>query len=496
MSQEATPAAHGADGQKIKIAIDPVTRVEGHLKIEVEVKDGKVVDAKCYGGMYRGFEQILKGRDPRDSSQIVQRICGVCPTAHCTASVMAQDEAFKVKVPSNGRMIRNLTLGANYLQSHILHFYHLAALDYVKGPDVSPFVPRYENADLLTDRIKDKAKAEATNTYGLNQYLKALEMRRICHEMVAMFGGRMPHVQGFVVGGATQIPTAEKLAEFAARFKEVKKFVEEEYLPLVYTVGSVYLDLFETGSGWKNVIAYGVFPQDDEGTAFLFKPGVYIDGKDEAVDPKQIKEFVGHSYFDQSVPGGLHYSVGETNPNPDKKDAYSFVKAPRYKGKPCEVGPLARMWVDNPDLSPVGVKLLKSLYGIEAKKFRDLGDKAFSIMGRHVARAEETYLTAIAIEGWLKDIKPGAETYEKSEIPSIGEGTGFTEAPRGALLHYLKVKDKKIDNYQIISATLWNCCPSDEMGQRGPVEQALIGVPVPDIKNPVNIGRLIRAYDP
>lgn len=146
MSQAATPAA-GAEGQEIKIAIDPVTRVEGHLKIEVEVKDGKVVDAKCFGGMYRGFEQILKGRDPRDSSQIVQRICGVCP-AHATASVMAQDEAFRVKVTTNGRTTRNLILGANYLQSHILHFYHLAALDFVKGPDVSPFVPRYENADL------------------------------------------------------------------------------------------------------------------------------------------------------------------------------------------------------------------------------------------------------------------------------------------------------------------------------------------------------------
>lgn len=495
MSQAATPAA-GAEGQKIKIAIDPVTRIEGHLKIEVEVKDGKVADAKCYGGMYRGFEQILKGRDPRDSSQIVQRICGVCPTAHATASVMAQDEAFGVKVTSNGRITRNLILGANYLQSHILHFYHLAALDFVKGPDVSPFVPRYANADLLTDRIKDAAKADATNTYGLNQYLKALEIRRICHEMVAMFGGRMPHVQGLVVGGTTEIPTAEKLAEYAARFKEVQKFILDEYLPLIYTLGSVYTDLFATGIGWKNVVAFGVFPQDDDYKTFLLKPGVYIDGKDEAFDSKLVKEYVGHSFFDQSTPGGLHYSVGETNPNPDKKDAYSFIKSPRYKDKPCEVGPLARMWVENPELSPVGQKMLKTLYGIEAKKFRDLGDKAFSIMGRHVARAEESYLTAMAIEGWLKECKPGAETYVKSEIPDAGEGTGFTEAPRGSLLHFLKVKDKKIDNYQIVSATLWNANPMDDMGQRGPIEEALIGVPVPDIKNPVNVGRLIRSFDP
>lgn len=491
MAQAATPAADG----KIKIAIDPLTRVEGHLKIEVEVKDGKVVNARCFGGMFRGFEQILRGRDPRDASQIVQRICGVCPTSHCTASVMALDEAFGVKVPSNGRVTRNLMFAANYLQSHILHFYHLAALDYVKGPDVAPFVPRYENADLLTDRIKDPAKADAVNTYGLNQYLKALEMRRICHEMVAMFGGRMPHVQGMVVGGATEIPSVEKLAEFAARFKEVQKFVVEEYLPLVYTVGSVYTDLFETGIGYKNVIAFGVFPQDDDYKTFMLKPGVYIDGKDEEFDPSLIKEYVGYSFFDQSEPA-LHYSKGETNPNADKKGAYSFVKSPRYKDKPCEVGPLARMWVENPELSPVGKKLLKELYGIEANVFRDLGDKAFSIMGRHVARAEETWLTAVNVEKWLKVIRPGAETYEPSEIPDSGEGTGFTEAPRGALLHYINIKDKKIHNYQVVSASLWNCNPMDDMGQRGPVEEALIGVPVPDIKNPVNVGRLVRAYDP
>lgn len=494
MSQATTP--HGGAGDTVRIPIDPVTRIEGHLKVEVEVKDGVVVDARCYGGMFRGFEQILRGRDPRDSSQIVQRICGVCPTAHCTASVMAQDAAFGVKTPTNGRIVRNLIFGANYLQSHILHFYHLAALDYVKGPDVAPFVPRYANADLLTDRIKDKAKAESTNKYGLDQYIKALEVRRICHEMVAMFGGRMPHVQGMVGGGTTQIPSAERIADYAARFKEVLKFVTDEYLPLIYTLGSVYTDLFATGVGYKNVISFGVFPLDDEGKTSLHKPGVFIDGQDEPFDPKLIKEYVKYSFFDYSKPGGLHYSEGETTPNPDKSDAYSFVKAPRYKDKPCEAGPLARMWVTNPALSPIGQKLLKELYGIDAKNFRDLGDKAFSIMGRHVARAEETYFVAKAIEKWLSEVKPEAETYSKPEIPDNAEGTGFTEAPRGSLLHYLKIKDKKIDNYQVVSATLWNCNPRDDMGQRGPVEQALIGVPVPDIKNPVNVGRLIRAFDP
>ena len=144
----------------------------------------------------------------------------------------------------------------------------------------------------------------------------------------------------------------------------------------------------------------------------------------------------------------------------------------------------------------MGQKLLKELYGIEAKVFRNLGDKAFSIMGRHVACVEETWLISVVIERWLKEVRPGAETYVKTEVPDAGEGTGFTEAPRGSLLHYLKIKDQKIENYQVVSATLWNCSPMDDMNQRGPVEQALLGIPVPDVKNPVNVGRLVRAYDP
>lgn len=474
------PMAAGAPGKKIKIAVDPVTRIEGHLKVEVEVKDGKVVDARCYGGMFRGFENILKGRDPRDSSQIVQRICGVCPTAHATASVLAQDKAFGVKVTTNGRIVRNLIFGANYLQSHILHFYHLAALDYVNGPDVAPFVPRYKNNDVRVD-----AK---TNQIGVDQYLKALEIRRICHEMVAMFGGKMPHVQGLVVGGTTEIPTAEKIKHFAANFKKVKEFIEKEYLPLVYALGSVYPDLLETGTGWKNVISYGVFPLNDEETEFLLKPGVYTNGKDAPLDPAKIKEYVKYSWFDDSTTG-LHPSEGKTVPAPEKATAYSFVKAPRYNDIPHEVGPLARMWITNPELSPVARKA-------GFKRMRDFGDKAFSILGRHIARAEEALLVAQAVEQWLAEVKPGAETYVPSEVPEQGEGMGLTEAPRGSLLHYLKVKDSVIDNYQIVSATLWNASPMDDMNQRGPIEQALIGVPVPDPKNPVNVGRLIRAFDP
>ena len=234
-------AAPVVAGTKIKVAIDPVTRIEGHLKVEVEVKDGVVSDARVFGGMYRGFEQILIGRDPRDASQITQRICGVCPTAHATASVLALDDAFKVKLTDNGRITRNLIFGANYLQSHILHFYHLAALDYVNGPDTAPFIPRYAKNDVRVPK--------EINDVAVGQYLEALEMRKVCHEMVALFGGKMPHVPGLVVGGASEIPTKEKLVAYAERFKKVKKFIVEKYVPLVYLLAGPYGDLLKTGGG-------------------------------------------------------------------------------------------------------------------------------------------------------------------------------------------------------------------------------------------------------
>lgn len=466
--------------KKVKIHIDPVTRIEGHLKAEVEVKGGVVVDAHLSGGMYRGFEQILRGRDPRDAVQIVQRICGVCPTAHATAAALALDDAFGVELTDNGRIARNLILGANYLQSHILHFYHLAALDYVNGPDTAPFIPRYKNNDVRVP--KD------INDVAVGQYLEALEIRKICHEMVALLGGKMPHVQGIVVGGSTEIPTREALDAYAKRFKQVKEFILNKYIPIVYLLADPYGDLLKTGIGHKNLVSWGAFPMDSKGTNLL-KAGVYTDGKDYDVEPDMIKEYVKYSWFEDSTTG-LNPTRGETKPNPNKAGAYSFIKAPRYNGKPHEGGPLARMWATNPELSKTGQDKL----GV--KKVRDIGDACFSILGRHVARAEETALVAMAIEQWLSEAKPGKETFVPADIPVRAEGLGMTEAPRGALLHYVDIKDSVISNYQVTSATIWNANPRDDMGQRGPIEEALVGVPVPDVDSPVNVGRLIRAYDP
>ena len=436
-----------------KLTISPVTRIEGHLKIDVDVEGGKVIDAKSTGTMFRGFEIILKGRDPRDASQITQRICGVCPTAHGTASVRCLDNAFGVKPPTNGRIIRNLIFGSDYLMSHILHFYHLVALDYVKGPDTEPFIPRYEGDYRLDPK---------TNKVAVEQYLKALDIRQKCHQLMALFGGKAPIAYGLIVGGAPEIPTLDKMVSFQWRLKEIKEFIDGTYLPTVYLVAGAYKDLFGVGAGCKNLISFGVFPLDDEEKTFLLKPGTYTQGKDLPLDQTQIREYVKYSWY-QDKTTGLHPSKGMTEPEFDKKGAYSWVKAPRYRDLPHEAGPFARMWITNPVLSKHANKFL----GVDAKKeirFRDLGDKAFSILGRIAARAEETKLVADAMEKWILQLKPGVPSNVKAEIPKEAMGIGLTEAPRGAVGHWISIKDQKIDNYQVVAATIWNASPRDDKG--------------------------------
>jgi hydrogenase large subunit len=470
-----------------KIVVDPVTRIEGHLKIEVEVDGGKVVDARTTGTLWRGWELILQGRDPRDASQIAQRICGVCPIAHGTASSKCLDDAFGVKPPTNGRLVRNLIFGSNFIQSHLLHFFHLTALDYVKGPNVAPFVPRYEGANFY--RLD-----QATNDEAVRRYLKALEMRNKAHQMLAIFGGHMPHTSGIVVGGATEIPTADKVVNFLWRLRELQAFVDEVYLPTVYLVASAYKDYLAIGGGCKNFLSYGVFDLDDEGNQKLFPAGVYIEGNLLPLDPAKIAEDVKYAWYKDDT-SGLNPSQGATVPDARKSNGYTWLKAPRYEGKPFEVGPLARAWMTNPVLS----KHANAFLGVSPSKevrFRDLGEAAFSVLGRHAARAEECSVVAHAMEKWLSELKLGERSSVTVKVPDESKGMGLTDAPRGALGHWISIKDKKIANYQAVVPTTWNSGPRDDRGNPGPMEQALIGTKVSDPDNPIELVRVVRSFDP
>jgi Ni,Fe-hydrogenase I large subunit len=499
-----------------KILIDPITRIEGHLSIEIDVQNGKVVDAKSIGDMFRGWEQILIGRNPVDANQITQRICGVCPVSHGIASSKCLDSAFKIRANDNGRLLRNLVLAANFLQSHIIHFYHLAALDYVditaildyngndsqlnsvkewakdelktkKGrPDgltaVAPFLPRYEGKDFY---IKDKE----LNIAAIAHYLKALEMRMKAHKMVAVFAGRVPHLMGLVPGGVTTVPTRAKIREFRKYLKDVEEFVNEVYINDVVAVAKAYTDYFKIGK-FSNLISYGVFDEDNEDKKFLLQRGVYTDGKVNPVDTALIREHVRFGRYNSG--SDLHPLKGQTHPDPHKPGAYTWLKAPRYNGQPMEAGPLPRIAISY--LS--GNTSVKKEVDALLKVFNADISAVFSVLGRHAGRAIESKLLCQRMYGWLDELDANGKPRNYYEIPDKGEGEGLVEAPRGALGHWIVIENKKIANYQCVVPSTWFCGPRDDRGVMGPVEQALIGTPISDPKNPIEAARVVRSFDP
>jgi len=325
-----------------KIIVDPITRIEGHLKVEVITENGVVKEAQSSGVLFRGLEIILKGRDPRDAQRITQRICGVCPTSHSIAAALNLDSAFNIasKIPDNGRIVRNLILGAAHIADHILHFYHLAALDYVdvtkvasyEGNDstlnsmkefiqrgeLAPFVPRYEGDYRLSDPMNIEASAH---------YIKALEIRRKAQEMLAIFGGKMPHNMAVVPGGITEIITVDKIASFLWRLNELRDFIDNVYVPDVLAVAEAYPDYFEIGAGCGNLLSCGSFDlvgNDSDLTRRerLLKQGtVSTDLKLGSLDINKIMEYVKHSWYADSS-SGKHPNQGETRPQPGKEGAY------------------------------------------------------------------------------------------------------------------------------------------------------------------------------
>lgn len=493
------------------ITVDPLTRIEGHLKIKVIVENGVVVDAYSAGEMFRGWEIILKGRSPLDAPIITQRICGVCPQVHGTASVMCLDDAFGVKPPPNGRIIRNLMLGSNFIQSHILHFYHLAALDFVditaildyKGSDPklikirdwvksdiesgeasagAPFLPRYKG-----DYIED----HETNIQSIANYVKALEMRRKAQEMLSIWGGKMPHVQTLFPGGVSARPTVDKIAAFKSRLAELQAFTDNVYIPNVLAVAKAYPAWFGIGKGVGNFLSYGGFPLSDDKDEPLFTSGEYIEGNVGEFNSDDITEHVKHSKY--SSGSALHPSSGETTPDVHKSGAYSWLKSPRYKGKVVEGGPLARTFIaylkgTNSDLTAMVDGVLAELgAGPEA---------LISTLGRHAARALECKVVADNMQKWADELVPGEPVHNEFKIPNSSKGMGLTAGPRGALGHWITIENKKIANYQAVVPTTWNGSPRDDNGNMGPFEQALIGTPVADPENPIEVGRVIRSFDP
>jgi hydrogenase large subunit len=502
-----------------KIVIDPVTRIEGHLKVEATVEGGEVKETKCSGTLFRGFENFLIGRDPYDAQFLVQRICGVCPTAHAMAATLNLDSAFGIadQIPENGRIIRNLIQGANHIQSHIIHFYHLAALDYVDvtkvaqydGTDptlvsvknfitraldaddmsmLGPFYPRYEGDYRLLAEVDQAAVAH---------YVQALNIRRLAHEMSAIFSGKMPHNVAIVPGGVTELPTVQKITDFLWRLNELRQFIDNIYIPDVLAVAGAYSDYFEIGKGCGNLLSYGVFDLDVREKDLAKRRRLHTQGitsastlKNNTLDASKITEDVKNSWYKSG--SGLNPSQGKTEADPEKSGAYSWLKAPRYDSEVYEVGPLARMVVSY----IAGEPTVQQLVNDTLAQLNAGPEVLFSVLGRHAARALECKFVADKMADWVLELKPDEPVCVDYTTPSESEGMGLWEAPRGALGHWIRIKDSKIANYQCVVPTTWNASPADDKGQPGPIEQAVTGTKIKDESNPFEIVRIVRSFDP
>jgi hydrogenase large subunit len=452
---------------KITAAFDPVTRIEGHLNVQVDIDKingvQQVVNVKTIGGLFRGFEELLIGREPKDAQHITQRICGVCPVAHGMASVLNLDSAFGVSIPENARIMRNLVNGSNFVESHILHFYLLSLPDFIQGPAMPPW-----QVEWKVDRRLSKTQNDAL----MGHYLQALAMRRKADQMTALFGGKAPHPNAFIPGGFTTTPRQERIDAFNTFIDELIPFIQNAYIPDVEMLSSIYSDYLTIGKGCANLLAYGVFELDAAGTNKLLARGYADNGSKtiQSVNVTQITEHVSHSWFANGTPANP--ANEQTTAENPKQGAYSWLKAPRYGGKPCEVGPLARMWVN--------------------------GDyrRGISTMDRHLARAYEALKVAIALKQWVNQLVVAGPVYTAPVVPAATASYGLTEAPRGALGHWLEITASKLSRYQVISPTTWNCSPRDDNGVPGPMEQALLGVPVENPEKPIEVMRVIHSFDP
>ena len=545
-----------------KVVVDPITRIEGHLRIEAQAENGRITNAWATSTQFRGIEIIMQGRDPRDAWAFTQRICGVCTVVHAVASCRAVEDALDIKIPANANTIRNLIHGMQFVQDHVMHFYHLHALDWVDvvsalsanpadtaaiAKKISPWP---NNSETYFREVQNRVKTfvsggqlgiftngywghpayklpPAVNLLGVAHYLEALDWQRDVIRLHTIFGGKNPHPNFLVGGMASAINldgrvtiNAAKLADIHDMIGRARRFVEEVYWPDLVAIAGFYKEWGAIGGGTGNYLACGEFPETDvrDLNSLYFPRGIILNkdlSKVMPYDQNQVKEFINSSWYEYSKGdnAGLHPYEGETKAKyagpatpwtylqGEKK--YSWMKAPRYDGKPMEVGPLARMLVayasGHNEVRDMVKAVLDTL---------DVGPAAlFSTLGRVAARGMETVLLARRLEVWygklVDRIKNGdVRTFDNSKWdpakwPAKAQGYGYLDAPRGALGHWVQIEDQKISRYQCVVPSTWNCSPRDGQGVPGPYEAALMDHhPLVDPERPIEILRTIHSFDP
>ena len=446
-----------------KIIINPVTRISGFMEIQVDIENDQVVDAKTEGLLFRGFEKMLKGRNPFDAVYFTQRICGICSTAHSIASTLALEDAMGVVPSEQGRYLRDIIHGCEFLQNHIRHFYQYTIPDFVKLPEDYPLFKAQHNDFRLPKEKNDRM---------VKDYFDSLNLSRSAHEMLAVLGGKVPHNHGVFIGGITTQATADKIIKIKSILHSIYQFINDRMLPDVYIISEYYKDYFTIGKGYGNLLSFGCFNgYKNLGTLYV-NPLVYTGSKTSVFNPDNITEEIDYAWY-KDIQKNADKPF-ETDPETDmsKPGAYSWVKAPRYNNLPYETGPLARQWLSG--------------------EYRN----GISTMDRTIARVLEARKIALLMNTLLDNLIPGVSIQEKYSIPETAVGKGLIDTTRGALGHWLKVNNQVISFYQIITPSAWNLSTRSSNGMKGTAEQALIGTPVKDINNPVELGRTVRSFDP
>lgn len=574
MSVITTPNGFSLDDSGRRVVVDPVTRIEGHMRCEVNLDDDNVIrNAVSSGTMWRGLEVILKGRDPRDAWAFTQRICGVCTGTHALTSVRAVEDALKIQIPENANTIRNIMQLTLQAHDHLVHFYHLHALDWVNplnalkadpkatselqqtvSPKHAKSSPGYfrDVQNRLKKFVESGQLGPFKNGYWTNpayklppeadlmavtHYLEALDFQKHIMQIRAIYGGKDPHPNWLVGGVPCAINldgvggiTMENLNRVSSIIDQTIEFIDNVYIPDLLAVASFYKDwLYGGGLASQNVLSYGDIPDvaNDYSTANLMMPrGAIINGNLNEVfdvdltDPNEIQEFVPHSWYTYADEGeGLHPWDGVTDarydpfgPNfkgsrnhieqIDESAKYSWIKAPRWKGNAMEVGPLARYIIGYAK----GDEAITEQINFVLKTLDVPVDALFSTLGRTAARGLEAQWAAVQMRYFqdklIANIKAGdtatanVERWEPASWPKEVKGVGFTEAPRGALGHWIKIKNTKIENYQCVVPTTWNGSPRDNEGNIGPFEASLMNTKVARADEPVEILRTLHSFDP
>jgi len=546
-----------------RIVVDPITRIEGHLRVEAVVENGVITDAFSSGTMVRGLEKILIGRDPRDAWAITERVCGVCTTVHALASVRSVEDALGVAVPPTAELIRNIMLTTQYVQDHVIHFYHLHALDWVdivnalkadpkKAAELAQSFSQWDkNTPAYFTDVQNKIKAFAAsglgifnngywghpayklppevNLIGVAHYLDALEWQKEVVKIHAVFGGKNPH-PNYLVGGVpcsinvneVAAINGERLNLVAHQIAKADEFVNQVYIPDLLAVASFYKDWANYGGGLHNYLSYGEFPTKgyNHPESFKYARGAVLNRDLSNVypvnvkDSQEIKEYIAHSWYDYDGGNteGIHPWAGETNinysgPKPPFEtlagfDKYSFLKTPRWKDNPMEVGPLARLLVSYAS----GHEDVKEVVGSVLGKLNVPVAALFSTLGRTAARGIDAALAMVWLKEFYGDLidrvkinevsTHNGEKWEPKTWPADCQGVGMVEAPRGSLAHWIKIHNGAIDNYQLVVPTTWNGSPRDAKNQHSSFEASLIGTPVAKIDQPVEIIRTIHSFDP